>query len=151
MIRILANSRCLDDKVNVSEKKKRKNCCACLGARERINLKSQICWIAFRELHEYWKYFPKKETSSFWKMQKKICLSPKDASYRICHYDYNTQNIIFFHIFINLVLFTIIQWNLPLEQVFKDAVADSVTTFCGESRDCEITAPRKRLLHHYQA
>ena len=79
-----------------SEEKKRKNCCACLGAREQINLKFQICWIAFRELHEYWKYFPKKETSSFWKMQEKICLSPKDASYRICHYDYNTQNIIFF-------------------------------------------------------
>ena len=62
-----------------------------------------------------------------------------------------TLRISFFFIYINLVLFTIIQWNLPLEQVFKDAVADSVTTFCGESRDCEITAPRKRLLHHYQA
>ncbi|CAH3044151.1 unnamed protein product [Pocillopora meandrina] len=41
------------------------------------------------------------------------------------------------------------QWNLPLEQVFKDAVADSVTTFCGESRDCEITAPRKRRALDY--
>ena len=99
------------------------------------------------------KIFSEKRNLYFLKNAGKnaMSLSPKDASYRICHYDYNTQNIIFFHIFINLVLFTIIQWNLPLEQVFKDAVADSVTTFCGESRDCEITAPRKRLLHHYQA
>ena len=78
--------------------------------------------------------FRKNKPLVFEKCKKKICLSHIFYIY------------IYFHIYINLVLFTIIQWNLPLEQVFKDAVADSVTTFCGESRDCEITAPRKRLL-----
>ena len=62
-----------------------------------------------------------------------------------------TLRISFFSYIYQPCSFTIIQWNLPVEQVFKGAVADSVTTFCGESRDCEITALRKRLLYHCQA
>ncbi|XP_022801632.1 mucin-like protein isoform X1 [Stylophora pistillata] len=41
------------------------------------------------------------------------------------------------------------QWTLPVEQVFKGAVADSVTTFCGESRDCITRRLRKRRAPHY--
>ncbi|PFX32349.1 Mucin-4 [Stylophora pistillata] len=41
------------------------------------------------------------------------------------------------------------QWTLPVEQVFKGAVADSVTTFCGESRDCITRRLRKRRALDY--
>ncbi|XP_022801631.1 mucin-like protein isoform X3 [Stylophora pistillata] len=41
------------------------------------------------------------------------------------------------------------QWTLPVEQVFKGAVADSVTNFCGESKHCITTRLRKRRALDY--
>lgn len=40
------------------------------------------------------------------------------------------------------------QWNLPKEEDFKGAVADSVTTFCAKNGDCIIKRNRQRFLYN---